>query len=117
MTGVWVHLQIFSSMFTKGDIFHDFLFAFVGSLFFSKQGLLLMVRTAPKGANSSFSKLSPNQKGDKNEKGRVASLESVSIHLNIYSLHDITHFHCCGTNICQKVQSSSQDEAFMIILE
>ena len=46
-----------------------------------------MIRIAPKGANSFLSDLIRIQKGGKNENGRVASPESVPIHLK---MHDYT---------------------------
>ena len=71
---------MFSSIFTKGDNFSNFLFAIVNSLFLPKEGQLLIVRFAPRGANSFLSELTTIQKGGKNE--RVASTQCAPIHLN-----------------------------------
>ena len=75
----------FPSIFAKGDNFPDFLFAFVDSIVLPKCSQLLMVRISPSGANSFLPELTSIQKGDKNKNGRVASPESVPIHLNFFS--------------------------------
>ena len=80
---VYGYTSMFSSIFTKGDNFHNFLFDFVGSLFIkigstlNGKNLLLEERIL------SFLELTAIQKGGKNKNGRVDSPESVPIHLKI----------------------------------
>ena len=56
----------FTIIFTKGNNFCDFLFAFL-----------------PTGANSFLLELTPKKMGGKTENKRVASPENVSIHFKI----------------------------------
>ena len=50
-----------------GDSFCDFPFAYLEEEVFPKWGLLLKERISPKGANSFFYELTPNEMGGKNE--------------------------------------------------
>ena len=60
-----------SAIFSKGDNFHDFLFAYPEDEVFPKWGLLLK------------EVMTPLYKGDNNENDRVAFPESVLSHLKI----------------------------------
>ena len=62
----------FPAMFSKGDNFHDFLFAYL-----EKMGSTLKGKIASMGANSLFYEMTPIYMGGNNENDRVASPESV----------------------------------------
>ena len=75
-------LPCFPAIFTKGDNFRDFLFAYLEDEIFQKRDLLLKEGTGPIGTNSFFYEMAPFYMAGNNENDRVASPESVSIHLN-----------------------------------
>ena len=75
----------FSSIFSKGDNFPDFLFAYLEDELFPKWGLLLKERIRLYG-NKFFSRVDP-MRWEANENDRVTSPESVPMHLNIFYMY------------------------------
>ena len=67
-------------MFSKGDNFRDFLFAYLEDGVFQKWILRLREKNAHRELNYFLYELTPNEMGGKNGK-KDASRESVSIHL------------------------------------
>ena len=67
----------FYAMFSKGDNFCDFLFAFLEVEVFPKWGLLLRKEFAPIGANNFLYKMTPIYMGYNNENDRVDAPESI----------------------------------------
>ena len=76
-----VHHHLFPLL--EGDNFHDFLFAFLEDEVFPKWSLLLKERICLMGANSFLYERTPIYMGGNNDNHRLASPESVPIHLNI----------------------------------
>ena len=54
---------------------------------------------APVGANSFLSELIPTEKGDENENGRVASPESLHLHLNAINEDQYQMLHPAGSDL------------------
>ena len=72
----------FSTLFSKGGNIGDCLFAHLKAEVISKWGLVLWEEFALVGANSCPYKMTPIYMGGNYDNDRVASHESVSIHLN-----------------------------------
>ena len=81
---VYENSSMISFIFTKGNNCGDFLFAFIDNATLSNRVYSEKIEFAPEGANSFLSELTTILKGGKNENPRVASSESVPIHLNIH---------------------------------
>ena len=75
----------FSSMFSKGDNFLDFLLAYLEDEVFPKWGLFLKERICSMGANSFSYEMTPIIMSGNNENDRVALPESIPIHFNCSS--------------------------------
>ena len=79
------YTKIICAIFTKGNSFCDLLFASLDGTAVPKSGQFFKKRicSPTMEANSYLKELIPIEKGGKYEKGRVASLPSIPIHLNI----------------------------------
>ena len=91
--GIWLFLMsflkcvygysfhVFSAIFTKGNNFGDFLFSTLGNKIFPQWDLILKLRICSSRSKFFPLRVDPLQKEGKNENERVASPESVPIHL------------------------------------
>ena len=81
----------FSAMFSKGDNFRDFLFAYLEDEILSKLVLLLKERICSDGKENYFLyKMTPIYMGGNNANDRVSSPESVPIYLRNKRLYRLS---------------------------